>query len=48
MDIENKAYEENKGSSLSQKFSYGEITPNGISRHFQNPAEDLRQRFLPE
>ena len=31
MDIENKMYEENEGSSLFQKFSYGEISADGIS-----------------
>ena len=46
MDIENKVYEENKGSSLSQKLSYGQITPDGISEAFWEPSRRSKTKFF--
>ena len=46
MDIENKMYEENEGSSLFQKFSYGEISADGISEVFSERRRRSKMKLF--
>ena len=46
MDIKNKMYKGNEGSSLFQKFSYGEISAEGISEAFSEHSRRSKTKLL--
>ena len=46
MNVENKMYEKNDGSSVYQKFSHGEITADGISEAFSEPSRSSKLKLF--
>ena len=46
MDIESKMYEENEGSSLFQKFLYGQISADGISEAFSEHSRRSKTKLF--
>ena len=46
MVLKIKKYEENEGSSLFKKFSYGEISADGISEAFSEPSRRSKTKVF--